>query len=935
MPLSRSTRWIYLLVMLFLGVGLLAQNQYQQLENISFTKNGKTYANPWLGGFNTPIIATADLDGDGDQDFVIMEKGEGKVYTFRNGGTPGQVDYSFAPELSIGFPDDISNFIALKDFNCDGVEDLFSYAPMGAGIASYMGRYEAGVLHFNSYNPFLRDNQGFQIYCDATKLPAFDDINGDGDVDILIFEQSEGTIGYYENQNEENGDCDTLQFIKMTNCWGHLCECSIAGDLVKYTFETGPNNERPETFDMVGASDVSGAPVLTDEGFIYNSNCNGISWIVSGLTNGASYNPDHFIEFSVRSDTPDFSLYLTNVLFRVANADTCDPVQFELRSSHDGFTSAIGGTKTISNNCQNVQFNLQLEPFFYKVDSVKFRLYAFSSGICNPMDRDLIVDRITVQGQINRKNSFDMILDYNHPFCYFNYISGGGGGGSQEAGPDTIPGKRHTGSTLTIMDINKDGKKEVLVGDAGFDNLIFLLNDEGATGRDSIVGLDYFYPSYDKSIDMPVFPAGYYVDVNNDQKEDLLVAPFHMNNCFFNSLLDTALTEQNIWYYRNDGDASQDSFVYVTNSFLVDEMIDFGQRPKPVFFDYNRDGLQDLVIGQCHSYGIDRQLKQGLILYENVGTPTIPEYAWVTDDYLNLTQYDWYGLRPTFGDLTDDGYPEMILGLSTRGYRYFENAGILANPDSFIFQPTKLDTLQSSTDLSPQLIDVNGDAILDLLVGEYQGRTFYFRNNGTEISPSFVLEDNFYGKMDSRLGNFFGHATPFMADLDQDAQPEILVGNYWGDLILYDEIELTPPGGAFTLSDTNFLDIEFGNFLTVHGADITDDGDQELVVGTGRGGLQFYGKNPIGAGLKTLDELGYQLFPNPAHSLVRLRWQHASMPGKVSWEIMDAMGRMVKPITPANNTRTLTWDCAHMPRGIYYIRITTSMGQEVLPVILQ
>ena len=48
-------------------------------------------------------------------------------------------------------------------------------------------------------------------------MSAFDDIDGDGDIDILAVSNSELFINYYENVSPTR---DTIMYQMMNTCWG-------------------------------------------------------------------------------------------------------------------------------------------------------------------------------------------------------------------------------------------------------------------------------------------------------------------------------------------------------------------------------------------------------------------------------------------------------------------------------------------------------------------------------------------------------------------------------------------------------------------------------------------------------------------------------------------------------------------------------------------
>ena len=197
-----------------------AQNLLPDI-NIPVTKNGNQLVNPWAGGLNSPQLSTIDLDGDGIKDLVVFDNG--RITTYINNGTAGQVDYHYAPEYISAFPE-MHAWALFVDYNCDGKEDIFTYG--NGGIMVYRNVTLTSGLQFVLQTTQINSMYGTilsNIYCNSMTLPGLADIDGDGDLDILSFAISDETIEFHKNYSIENyGTCDSLTFALDTSSWGGI-----------------------------------------------------------------------------------------------------------------------------------------------------------------------------------------------------------------------------------------------------------------------------------------------------------------------------------------------------------------------------------------------------------------------------------------------------------------------------------------------------------------------------------------------------------------------------------------------------------------------------------------------------------------------------------------------------------------------------------------
>lgn len=480
---------------------------------------------------------------------------------------------------------------------------------------------------------------------------------------------------------------------------------------------------------------------------------------------------------------------------------------------------------------------------------------------------------------------------------------------------------RHLSSTTTAFDIDGDGDKDVLIGDLSSPTIVLGINGYNAdtaliTSRDSI------FPNYDVPIRMNDFPATFILDVNNDNKEDLIVAPNEPN------------ASQNIncaMFYKNVSPTAAASFEYVQDDFLVGEMLDVGSRSVPVYFDYNADGLLDLVVGSEGEYsntGID---KGRLHLYENTGTVTAAQFTLVDNDYLNISALNVKGVHPTFGDIDGDNDEDLIIGLENGKLYFYENTAGAGNTASFATVVPDYQGIDAGTYAAPLLIDINRDGLIDLLVGEYLGTVTYHENSGTATAPFFSVVtvpfgNNSLGGIDVRpLGSSTGNATPFA--IEREGEYELFIGSENGDIYHYDSIDnnLT---GAFAVRSEQFSALKEGIYTSLAVADINADGFLDFVIGNQRGGIRFYSldtNSTTTEQLITAELPEITVFPNPANEFINLNFNGENYQD-VQIIIINSLGQIVENKLMDNHNNIERIDLPKLSKGIYFCKIQTEKG---------
>jgi hypothetical protein len=193
-------------------------------------KNGSLQQNAWAGGINDPIWSAIDINGDGLKDLYMYDRSNNRVGTFLNDGSQGPHAYHFAPEYASRFPKGLTDgWGVCYDYNCDGKEDFFALSATHSGIEVWRNDYtlQTGLQFTKVSSELLEDWSGPQpinIFVSSIYIPAFSDIDNDGDMDIIGFNNPEnGKFAFHKNLSMElYGTCDSLQFVFDDQCWGNF-----------------------------------------------------------------------------------------------------------------------------------------------------------------------------------------------------------------------------------------------------------------------------------------------------------------------------------------------------------------------------------------------------------------------------------------------------------------------------------------------------------------------------------------------------------------------------------------------------------------------------------------------------------------------------------------------------------------------------------------
>ncbi len=144
----------------------------------------------------------------------------------------------------------------------------------------------------------------------------------------------------------------------------------------------------------------------------------------------------------------------------------------------------------------------------------------------------------------------------------------------------------------------------------------------------------------------------------------------------------------------------------------------------------------------------------------------------------------------------------------------------------------------TGSEAAPVLADLDGDSDLDLLVGNADGNTLFFRNTGTTLSPTFTLDStNPFGITNVSAGG----ALPGLVDIDGDGDLDLFIGNHSGSTLFYRNNGTSPQAPNFSLEGTNLFGIQgAGGFGAPALADLDGDNDLDLLIGNSAGDLLYF-----------------------------------------------------------------------------------------------
>ncbi|KAA3439870.1 T9SS type A sorting domain-containing protein [Rufibacter hautae] len=495
---------------------------------------------------------------------------------------------------------------------------------------------------------------------------------------------------------------------------------------------------------------------------------------------------------------------------------------------------------------------------------------------------------------------------------------------------ENCPSTHHIGgSSVLPLDLNADGVLDLLAGHDDCPDLASLYNT-GTNLQPKITRAEYNLPPNVSGLQFSVFPAAYYLDVTFDGIPDLVVAPNMTSNSHQNVNLKSS-----VWVYANTGTAAQPVFASSKQPFLQDQMVDVGEGAAPALGNLTGNEALDLLVGNTAVLENGRYAAS-LTLFQNQGTPTDALFQNVNSDFLGFSALGLQSLKPQLLDINADGKTDLAWSAfkssnNTVEFKYALNEAAAGQPASYtLANAVGIPGILLFKGDTPYLYDVNADGKLDVLIGRTSGGLTYYRNTGTNTSPTWALISEAFGGLAADVERKRLQVT--VADVNLDQKPDLLATDESGKLRVFSAFQ-DHLAGTFPVEENllyqpstqQYGEANFGTGMVLATGNLNPDALPEIIIGTHAGGLRFVKAitEPLGIENPTAERSFGKVFPNPADKLVQVLTEK-----NATYQLHNVAGALIKKgKTIAGKPQEIS--TAALPAGLYLLRLQAADGKVV------
>jgi len=549
-----------------------------------------------------------------------------------------------------------------------------------------------------------------------------------------------------------------------------------------------------------------------------------------------------------------------------------------------------------------------------------------------------------------------------------------------QIGVDYSYGDSEYGGGVSFADFDNDGWDDITYASENGVDLYFFKNTNGVFNLVTFNGISN--TSKAKQV--------IWVDYDNDGDKDFFVTAIEGKNAFYSNdgemnFTDISSTigifQTDLFTYGasfgdidNDGDLDlfisnrspedhnylyrNDSGIYVditgTSGISLEGQLSFCS----IFFDYDKDGLQDIYVSNDKEENINR-------LYKNLGDGVFQD---VSDS--SNAGVDVSAMSTTLGDFNNDGWFDIYITntpfsqvSSIQGNVLLKNNG----DGTFTNVATETGTSFDSVGWGSVFLDADNDGLLDIYVSSSEN------GNGSLISSAFYHQqddETFMIPQDigfnTDLRESYSNA---IGDINNDGKPEIVVGNdtdnnfLWQNNTLNENnwlkvklegvvsnkdgigntIEINVDGQSqyrYTLAGEGYL--SQNSFYEFFGTGLSNLIDYVKVTWTSTGATETFNNIEanqsitIKEGIGILNDNNYivedllSIYPNPSNDGVfKLSTKNNE---SNTLKVYDLSGRLIFNVKNLKNNDEFSLN--HCKKGIYVANLSSGKKSSTIKLVL-
>ena len=549
-----------------------------------------------------------------------------------------------------------------------------------------------------------------------------------------------------------------------------------------------------------------------------------------------------------------------------------------------------------------------------------------------------------------------------------------------QIGVDYSYGDSEYGGGVSFADFDNDGWDDITYASENGVDLYFFKNTNGVFNLVTFNGISN--TSKAKQV--------IWVDYDNDGDKDFFVTAIEGKNAFYSNdgemnFTDISSTigifQTDLFTYGasfgdidNDGDLDlfisnrspedhnylyrNDSGIYVditgTSGISLEGQLSFCS----IFFDYDKDGLQDIYVSNDKEENINR-------LYKNLGDGVFQDVSESSNAGVDVS-----AMSTTLGDFNNDGWFDIYITntpfsqvSSIQGNVLLKNNG----DGTFTNVATETGTSFDSVGWGSVFLDADNDGLLDIYVSSSEN------GNGSLISSAFYHQqddETFIIPQDIGFNTDLRESyTNAIGDINNDGKPEIVVGNdtdnnfLWQNNTLNENnwlkvklegvvsnkdgigntIEINVDGQSqyrYTLAGEGYL--SQNSFYEFFGTGLSNLIDYVKVTWTSTGATETFNNIEanqsitIKEGIGILNDNNYivedllSIYPNPSNDGVfKLSTKNNE---SNTLKVYDLSGRLIFNVKNLKNNDEFSLN--HCKKGIYVANLSSGKKSSTIKLVL-